>query len=83
LYAQLLKNVKSGEYRPTRFIRGMRNNPWALEGLNDYTVRLIFTPNVLLNPSSGVKMYRYTTLTRKNRESYERELDEIVSTLAR
>lgn len=41
--------------------------------------RLVFYPQVMLNPEGGVKMYRYCTLAKNKLDEYQKKLSDIVS----
>lgn len=81
LFKDMRDSVSKGAYKVSPFLKMYCNNPWSLENLNDVTARLIFTQDVLLNPVSGVKIYRYSTTDRDALAEYHKRLDAIVDKL--
>jgi len=78
LFADMLKNVESGKFSLEAFLKLYRNTPWKIKELNDVTARLLFTPNVLLNPNSGVKFFRFSTVTKDKLKEYNSKLNGII-----
>ncbi len=54
------------------------NKPEDLHGINYAQARLLLTDDILLNPASGVKIFRYTDVDHKSMEKYEERLDQII-----
>lgn len=78
LFKDLVKTVEEGDYSLDSFLKIYCNKPWELPNLNYVQARLIFSNDVLLNPNSGVKMYRYITINRNKMSEYQKRLDAIV-----
>jgi hypothetical protein len=78
IYRDMLASVKAGNFSLESYLKVYRNKPWELDNINDVTGRLLFTPDVLLNPKSGVKFYRFSTAHRDQLKEYRRRLNEIV-----
>ncbi len=81
LYVDMMKSVEAGDFSLAAFLKVYRNKPWDLLNINDVTGRLLFTPDVLLNPESGVKFYRFSTANRDKLKEYRSRLNEIVDKL--
>lgn len=78
LFKDLVKTVEEGDYSLNSFLKIYCNKPWELPNLNYVQARLIFSNDILLNPSSGVKMYRYTTIDRNKMSEYQKRLNALV-----
>jgi len=80
LFKELIDTVEKGDYSLDAFLKIYCNKPWELsmQHLNYVQARLIFSNEILLNPKSGVKMYRYTTIDRNKMAKYQKRLDEMV-----
>ena len=50
-----------------------------IKNINIMSARLIFTPDVLLNPNAGVKFFRYSTAKPDQLERYHKRLNEVVN----
>jgi hypothetical protein len=75
LFQNLLQELEQTNFSVESYLKLLCNKPAELEGsLNDLTARLLFTPEVLLNPASGAKFYRYSTAKRENIKIYYRKL---------
>ncbi|HLJ30958.1 MAG TPA: hypothetical protein VKU36_00840 [Candidatus Babeliales bacterium] len=81
LYAKMMKDIQSGEFSLGSFLKIYRNTPWKIEEINDVTARLLFTRDVLLNPKSGVKVYRFSTASREKLREYNSKLSALVEKL--
>ena len=81
LFKNMMEGIQAGDFSLDKFLKVYRNSPWKIKEINDVTARLLFTPNVLLNPSSGVKFYRYSTVAKEKLEEYNKKLNEIISKL--
>jgi hypothetical protein len=78
LFKDLMESVKDGDFSVDAFLKVYRNTPWKVSNINNTQVRLIFSPDVLLNPASGVQFYRYSTVSKKRLSEYLKRLNEIV-----
>jgi hypothetical protein len=81
LFRSMMEGIQAGDFSLNKFLKVCRNTPWKVKEINDVTARLLFTPNVLLNPSSGVKFYRYSTADRDRLGEYNKRLNQIVDQL--
>lgn len=81
LYKDMMASVKQGDFSLESYLKVYRNKPWELDNINDVTARLLFTPDVLLNPSSGVKFYRFSAAHRDQLKEYRIRLNELVDKL--
>ena len=57
------------------------NNPARVENLDALQARLIIANDTLLNPNSGIKIYRYGTMSKAHKRAYKTELKAIVEKL--
>lgn len=78
MFKDLVERVKAGEFSLSYFLNFYRNMPNEIEDINNFQARLIVTPEVLLNPLSGVKMFRYSTATDAQLKKYNEKFDAIV-----
>jgi hypothetical protein len=79
LFEDMLADVQAGEFSLASFLKGYRNKPWDIEHINDVTARLLFTPDVLLNPQSGVKFFRFSTVSNDKLREYNARLNSIIN----
>ena len=77
IFKNLIERVNAGDFSLSYFLKFYCNRPEAIEGINSFQARLIFTPGVLLNPMSGVKIFRYSAATPEQLNNYERKFQEI------
>lgn len=70
-----LSNLTTYEY-----LSSYRNNPESLdsEAIDTIQGRLLLTNDFLLNPKSGVRIYRYSTIPSARLTKYKKELNAIV-----
>lgn len=73
----LLNHVKEGRFRLTPFLETYKKSPDSLPYINTYQARLLITNEVLLNPNSGIKIYRYSSLAPRQEARYKAKLKEI------
>jgi len=78
VFKNLVERITSGEFNLSYFLNFYRNRPDDIEGINNFQARLVVTPEVLLNPLSGVKMFRYSTAKPEQLKNYEQKLDAII-----
>jgi hypothetical protein len=78
-FKHLLERVKAGEYSLSYFLEFYRNRPNEIQRINNYQARLFFTPEVLLNPFSGVKIFRYSMATSTQLKNYQQKFDSIIN----
>lgn len=78
IFKNLMERVEAGDFSLDDFLHIYRNNPEKIVDINDVMARLIFTPDVLLNPDSGVKFFRFSTATPERLQLYHQRLNEVV-----
>lgn len=79
LVTELLENVKAGKYRLAPFLEKYKKSPETLPYINAYQARLLITNNLLLNPESGIKIYRFSTLSPDKEAHYKAQLKDILA----
>ncbi|HLC06873.1 MAG TPA: hypothetical protein VJJ26_01670 [Candidatus Babeliales bacterium] len=79
IFKNLIERVKAGEFSLSYFLNFYRNRPNEIEGINSFQARLIFTPDVLLNTFSGVKIFRYSMATPEQLKKYQQKFDMIIN----
>jgi len=79
IFNNLLERVRAGDFSLRYFLKFYRNYPEKIENINNFQARLIFTPEVLLNPLAGVKIFRHSTATAEQMKKYQQKFDEIVN----
>ena len=77
IFKNLLERVKAGDFSLDYFLHFYRNRPEAIEGINNFQARFVFTSGLLLNPLSGIKIFRYSAVTPEQLKKYEQKFDEI------
>ena len=78
LFKEMLENIEKGDYSINAYLKIYCNKPEDLHGINYAQARLLLTDDILLNPASGVKIFRYTDVDHKSMEKYEERLDQII-----
>lgn len=78
MFKDLIERVKTGEFSLSYFLNFYRNMPNEIKDINNFQARLIVTPEVLLNPLSGVKIFRCSTAKDEQLKKYHAKLDAIV-----
>jgi len=81
LYKDMMAAVLAGDFSLDSFLKVYCNKPWDIKEINDVTARLLFTPDVLLNPDSGVKFYRFSTVHSDKLKEYSTKLNAIIDRL--
>lgn len=82
MFKSMMDGLQEGDYSLESYLKLYCNSPWNLEGINYAQARLIFSPEVLLNPMSGVKIYRHTALTKEQNSEYSKQLNQIIDKIA-
>ncbi|HLJ30956.1 MAG TPA: hypothetical protein VKU36_00830 [Candidatus Babeliales bacterium] len=77
VFSNLLDRVRAGDFSLGYFLKFYRNYPDKIEDINSFQARLMFTHEVLLNPLSGVKVFRYCMATAQQMKNYQQKFDEI------
>jgi hypothetical protein len=77
LFEDMMDHIRAGDFKLNEFLHVYRNTPEKIKYINDVMARLIITTDVLLNPRSGVKMFRYSTVTSHQLQTYLQALDKI------
>ena len=55
-----------------------QQNPQSITGLDKLQARFLMTTDTFLNPDSGIKMYRYTTVEKEVMKTYKKNVKKIV-----
>jgi hypothetical protein len=74
----MLAQIKNGKFYLFPRLSDYRNNPASLPGMMYYQARLLVHMDTLLNPNSGIKIYRYSTLSPEREKVYRSKLSEIM-----
>lgn len=78
LFKEMLENIEKGDYSMNAYLKIYCNKPEDLHGVNYAQARLLLTDDILLNPASGVKIFRYTDVDHRSLDKYEERLDQII-----
>ena len=78
LYKDMMASIQAGDFSLDAFLKIYCNTPWEIKEINDVTARLLFTPDVLLNPESGVKFYRFSPVHRNKLKEYSNKLNALI-----
>jgi len=78
LFKNLIERIKSGDFSLNAFLHMYRNTPEAIKNINDVMARLIFTKDVLANPHSGIKIFRFSMATTEQLQKYHQKLDAVI-----
>jgi len=74
----LIENIKRGKFHLSPFLKRYTNNPGTIGLINWAQGRLLITNSMLLNPGSGIKIFRYNRLGIKSRNIYKAKLNAII-----
>jgi len=78
IFRDLVQSIEEGDYSLDSYLKIYCNKPSELPNLDYAQARLIFTPEILLNPESGIKIYRFNTVPHAKMKEYNKRLDQIV-----
>lgn len=78
LFRDMLKAVEGEAYSLDDYLAKCCNDPASVPNMNEVQARLIFTDDILLNPASGVKMYRYPGASYRKMKEYKDRLDALI-----
>jgi len=78
IFRGLIEKLNTNEFSPDYFLTFYRNRPGDIEDINIFQARLFLTHEVLLNPLSGVKIFRCSTATDAQLKKYNEKFDAIV-----
>lgn len=74
---QWLTNISKGKYHLSTFLDKYKSAPTSLNIANAAQARLLITNTMLLNPASGILIYRYSMMDPKKELAYKQKLNEI------
>lgn len=83
LFAEMIGAIKDGDFALDAYLHTYRNEPQQLSNINRVIGQLILGTDVLLNPVSGVKFFRYSTATQQQLDKYHQQLNKLVDTMIR
>ncbi|HSC25096.1 MAG TPA: hypothetical protein VLB80_02665 [Candidatus Babeliales bacterium] len=83
VFKNLLERIDENDFSLGYFLKFYRNYPDRIENINRYQARLFLTSNILLNPQSGVKIFRYSTATSKQLKKYHDKFETIFQKIIR
>jgi len=75
----MLSKIARGQFHLYPFIDQYKKNPISLNYANFFQARLLVSDKYLLNPASGILVYRYTHLDKEKEELYKQKLNEVIS----
>jgi hypothetical protein len=78
LYVSMMEGIVKGDYSLDDFLKVYCNKPWDINNINDAQGRLLFTPDVLGNPQSGVIIHRLSTVSHDKLKEYNDRLNAII-----
>jgi hypothetical protein len=74
----MLDHAKRGDYRLSPVLQQYQQNPAEVFGINYQQGRLLVTDSMLLNPTSGIKIYRYSNVSQDKVREYKKKLRHIM-----
>jgi hypothetical protein len=78
LYKEIMQSIEEGDYSANALLKIYCNKPWDLPNINFIQARLVLSTYALLNPDSGIKFFRYTTVKPYMMEAYKKRLHDII-----
>jgi hypothetical protein len=79
LFEQAIDRINKGDAKISDILDHYANNPESLKGIEYLQARILLSNDLMLNPDSGVLIYRYTTIPEKTMAKYEAELTVITN----
>jgi hypothetical protein len=79
---KMIENIRSGKYYLSSFLNQYETNPQSIKDIGYHQARLLITNDGLLNPASGLKIYRYSLLNKEQEAKYKAALKNILKPLA-
>ncbi len=77
LYAQIIKHIKKGKFRLSTFLEKYTNEPETIPSIQNVQARLLFSNELLLNPSSDILFYSHDFIPQKDKQLYKIALKKI------
>jgi len=77
LYAKIVKHIKKGKFRLSTLLEKYTNLPETIPSIQNLQARLLFSNELLLNPSSNILFYTHDMIPQKNKKLYKIELKKI------
>jgi len=74
----LLQKIENGAFKLEEYLYQYRTKPQTLPNVNYAQARLLVTNKLLLNPESGVKIYRYSKMDASQEAAYKVDLERIL-----
>lgn len=78
LFDQAIERINSGTIKISDILDQYTKDPKSLKGIEHLQARILLSNEMLLNPESGVIIYRYTTIPKETLQEYDRQLTDIV-----
>ncbi|HSC25097.1 MAG TPA: hypothetical protein VLB80_02670 [Candidatus Babeliales bacterium] len=78
LFKEMISEVEKGYYSLNDYLNKYCSDPLNVPNMNYVQARLLFADDVLLNPTSGVMMFRHNEVDNKTMKEYENRLNAIV-----
>ena len=78
MFKDLLESIEEDDFSVNGYLNIYCNKPHELPGLNYSQARLLLTNDMLLNPQSGIMMFRHNEIDNEQQDKYEERLDEII-----
>jgi hypothetical protein len=82
-FQAMLRKAELGNFSVQKLLAIYRNTPHKLQHINYLQARLLLTSSHFADPSSGIYMFRYSTLPPAKLQEYESKLDSIVTRIMR
>ncbi len=74
----LLQNVKAGKFKLSPLLKQYTTDPKKVKNINYTQARLLVTNDMLLNPKSGIRIFRYYSLDPAKEQEYKKQLKGII-----
>lgn len=78
LFEQAIDRINSGEVKISDILEQYTRDPQSLQGIEHLQARILLSNDLLLNPDSGVIVYRYTTIPPQTMAEYEQKLNALI-----
>lgn len=78
MFAEMVKEIEQGVYSLDAYLTRLCNTPSEVSDINTVQGRFLFSDELLLNPKSGIKMFRHDNIDSKKVQDYRRQLNALI-----
>jgi hypothetical protein len=83
MFNEMLKEIEEGAYSLNEYLTFMCNKPLEVPNMNTVQGRFLFSDQLLLNPQSGIKMFRHDGAGHDQVKEYRRQLNALIKDIVK